>query len=108
MHLAGATYRQISQRLNFASEAGARMAVNRYYARYTAGVEERRAQHSARLETLIAAHWEAAALTAEQVEQVAARLAEGESATALAREFGVSVATVYNTRSRAGQREVSA
>jgi DNA invertase Pin-like site-specific DNA recombinase len=47
-------------------------------------------------------------LTAEQAEQVAARLDDGASASALAREFGVSRATVYNARVRAGQREVSA
>ena len=46
-------------------------------------------------------------LTDEQRAEVASRLAEGESATVLARAFGVSVATVYNARSRAGQREVS-
>lgn len=39
-------------------------------------------------------------LTEEQAEAVAQRLAEGESASALAREFGVSRATVYNTRER--------
>ncbi len=40
-------------------------------------------------------------LTDEQAEAVATRLAEGESASALAREYGVSRATVYNTRERA-------
>ena len=40
-------------------------------------------------------------LTATEAAAVARRLAEGESATALARELGVSVATVYNTRTRA-------
>lgn len=40
-------------------------------------------------------------LTAERAAAVARRLAEGESASALAREFGVSRATVYNTRQRA-------
>lgn len=40
-------------------------------------------------------------LTEEQAEAVAQRLTEGESASALAREFGVSRATVYNTRDRA-------
>ena len=35
-----------------------------------------------------------------QVEVVSARMAEGESASALAREFGVSRATVYNARKR--------
>lgn len=39
-------------------------------------------------------------LTDDQTEAVAARLAEGESASALAREFGVSRATVYNARTR--------
>lgn len=39
-------------------------------------------------------------LTEEQAEAVAQRLAEGESASALAREYGVSRATVYNTRER--------
>jgi DNA invertase Pin-like site-specific DNA recombinase len=48
------------------------------------------------------------ALTDEQRARVAERLAASESATALAREYGVSVATIYNVRSRAGQREVSA
>ncbi|MCV6982110.1 recombinase family protein [Mycolicibacterium pulveris] len=41
------------------------------------------------------------ALTRAQVVEVAQRLAAGESATRLAEEFGVSRATVYNTRSRA-------
>lgn len=40
-------------------------------------------------------------LTEEQAEEVAERLADGESASALAREYGVSRATVYNTRDRA-------
>lgn len=40
-------------------------------------------------------------LTEEQAEEVAARLADGESASELAREYGVSRATVYNTRDRA-------
>jgi biotin operon repressor len=40
-------------------------------------------------------------LTDDQAEAVAARLAEGESASELAREYGVSRATVYNTRDRA-------
>ncbi len=39
-------------------------------------------------------------LTPEQTQAVATRLAEGESATKLAEEFGVSRATVYNTRIR--------
>jgi DNA invertase Pin-like site-specific DNA recombinase len=39
-------------------------------------------------------------LTAEQAADVAARLTDGESASALAREYGVSRATVYNTRLR--------
>jgi DNA invertase Pin-like site-specific DNA recombinase len=41
------------------------------------------------------------ALDAAQVAEVAQRLAGGESATKLAKEFGVSRATVYNARSRA-------
>ena len=41
-----------------------------------------------------------AALSDAQARQVADRLAEGESATALATEYGVSRATVYNTRQR--------
>ncbi|MGC5245571.1 recombinase family protein [Gordonia sp. DT219] len=41
-----------------------------------------------------------AALSDAQARQVADRLAEGESATALAAEYGVSRATVYNTRQR--------
>jgi DNA invertase Pin-like site-specific DNA recombinase len=40
------------------------------------------------------------ALDAAQVAEVAGRLAEGESATKLAAEFGVSRATVYNARGR--------
>ncbi|QLL08991.1 recombinase family protein [Mycobacterium vicinigordonae] len=40
-------------------------------------------------------------LTEDQVEAVAARLAKGESASVLAREYGVSRATVYNARLRA-------
>lgn len=40
------------------------------------------------------------ALTDAQVTQVVDRLAGGESAAALAREFGVSRATVYNARDR--------
>ncbi|SIJ61665.1 site-specific recombinase PinR [Mycobacteroides abscessus subsp. bolletii] len=39
-------------------------------------------------------------LTDDQAEAVTARLADGESASALAREYGVSRATVYNTRAR--------
>jgi len=39
-------------------------------------------------------------LTEEQAETVVTRLAEGESASALAREYGVSRATIYNTRTR--------
>ncbi|MDV3291905.1 recombinase family protein [Mycobacterium avium subsp. hominissuis] len=42
----------------------------------------------------------APSLTEEQAEAVAQRLAEGESASELAREYGVSRATVYNTRER--------
>lgn len=41
-------------------------------------------------------------LTGAQVSEVSARLAAGESATVLAREFGVSRATVYNTRKAKG------
>lgn len=41
------------------------------------------------------------ALNAAQVAEVAQRLAGGESATKLAAEFGVSRATVYNTRGQA-------
>lgn len=41
------------------------------------------------------------ALSPEQAQAVAARLASGESATALAREFRVARATVYKTRSTA-------
>ncbi len=37
-----------------------------------------------------------AALTAEQADELRARLAEGKSVTALAKEFGVSRQTVYN------------
>lgn len=40
-------------------------------------------------------------LNAEQAAAVARRLTEGESASVLAREYGVSRATIYNTRSRA-------
>jgi DNA invertase Pin-like site-specific DNA recombinase len=39
-------------------------------------------------------------LDEDQVEVVTARLTEGESASELAREFGVSRATVYNSRKR--------
>lgn len=39
-------------------------------------------------------------LDQEQAEAMVQRLADGESASALAREFGVSRATVYNTRER--------
>lgn len=39
-------------------------------------------------------------LTADQAEAVATRLDSGESASALAREYGVSRATVYNTKNR--------
>lgn len=39
-------------------------------------------------------------LDEDQAEALSVRLAEGESASALAREFGVSRATVYNTRTR--------
>ncbi|QTI66876.1 recombinase family protein [Gordonia polyisoprenivorans] len=41
-----------------------------------------------------------AALSDAQARQVADRLAEGESATALATEYGVSRATIYNARQR--------
>lgn len=40
-------------------------------------------------------------LTGDQAAAVAGRLAEGESAAALAAEYGVSRATVYNMRARA-------
>jgi DNA invertase Pin-like site-specific DNA recombinase len=39
-------------------------------------------------------------LTEDQADLVARRLNEGASASALAREYGVSRATVYNTRTR--------
>src|SRR6185437_890996 len=39
-------------------------------------------------------------LTPEQAAAVDRRMADGESASALAREYGVSRATVYNTRTR--------
>ncbi|MDV3124676.1 recombinase family protein [Mycobacterium sp. 21AC1] len=39
-------------------------------------------------------------LTTDQAEAVATRLDGGESATTLAREYGISRATVYNTRDR--------
>lgn len=39
-------------------------------------------------------------LTADQATEVADRLDAGESAVALAREYGISRATVYNTRQR--------
>jgi DNA invertase Pin-like site-specific DNA recombinase len=39
-------------------------------------------------------------LNDDQADAVAKRLTEGESASALAREYGVSRATVYNTRTR--------
>lgn len=39
-------------------------------------------------------------LTADQASEVVTRLGGGESASALAREYGVSRATIYNTRSR--------
>ncbi|WP_273490620.1 MULTISPECIES: recombinase family protein [Gordonia] len=42
------------------------------------------------------------ALSPAQAQQVADRLASGESATALAEEYGVSRATVYNVRARVG------
>lgn len=41
------------------------------------------------------------ALTDAQVSEVVSRLASGESATDLAREFGVSRATIYNVKARA-------
>lgn len=44
------------------------------------------------------------ALSDVQAAEVVARLAAGESATELAREFGVSRATVYNARERKGAR----
>lgn len=43
------------------------------------------------------------ALSEAQVTEVVARLARGESATDLAREFGVARATVYNVRQRAAE-----
>lgn len=43
------------------------------------------------------------ALSADQVAEVVARLAGGESATDLAREFGVARATVYNAAKRAAE-----
>lgn len=39
-------------------------------------------------------------LTPDQAEAVATRLADGESASVLAREYGVSRATVYNVKNR--------
>jgi len=42
-------------------------------------------------------------LTPGQAAEVAARLTNGEPAAALAREYGVSRATVYNTRLRAAE-----
>ena len=42
------------------------------------------------------------ALTPQQAAAVAARLSGGESASALSTEFGVSRATIYNARLRAG------
>ncbi|KSU60786.1 MULTISPECIES: recombinase family protein [unclassified Gordonia (in: high G+C Gram-positive bacteria)] len=47
-------------------------------------------------------------LTDAQAQQVVARLGEGEAAAALAREFGVSRATIYNTRLRATTEAMSA
>lgn len=47
------------------------------------------------------------ALTAEQSAAVAERLDSGESASALAREYGVSRATVYNTRLRLAEAPVT-
>ena len=44
-------------------------------------------------------------LTDEQAAEVSRRLTDGESAVALAREFGVSRATVYNTRTRVAASE---
>ena len=45
------------------------------------------------------------ALTEAQAAEVVARLAGGESATDLAREFGVARATVYNAKARAAAGE---
>ncbi len=39
-------------------------------------------------------------ISEDKIEEMTARLSEGESASALAREYGVSRATVYNTRKR--------
>ena len=47
-------------------------------------------------------------LTPEQARDVASRLAEGESASALASEYGVSRATVYNARLRPAEQEATA
>lgn len=47
----------------------------------------------------------APSLTQGQAAAVIARLKAGESASALAREFGVSRATIYNTRARADPAE---
>jgi DNA invertase Pin-like site-specific DNA recombinase len=46
-------------------------------------------------------------LSERQAAEVAGRLAAGESASALAREYRVSTATVYNCRSRACARHVA-
>lgn len=45
------------------------------------------------------------ALTSAQIAELLPRLAAGESATDLAKELGVSRATVYNVRARAAEQE---
>lgn len=46
-----------------------------------------------------------AALTAEQQEEIKTRLANGENKSALALEYGVSRATIYNTISRTAESQ---
>lgn len=46
-------------------------------------------------------------LSKRQADEVTARLRAGESASALAREYGVSRATIYNVRSRATENDVA-
>lgn len=59
MYISGATYQQVAERLNYASESGARAAVQSDLRRRGEGVDEKRLLVAARLEKVIASYWSA-------------------------------------------------
>jgi hypothetical protein len=59
LYLGGATYQQVAERLNYASESGARAAVQADLRRRGEGVDEKRLLVAARLEKVIASYWQA-------------------------------------------------